>query len=135
VSKDKEEVFPTEFRHEVVTRFAKQLIDGSIKIDLENVTTEGHAKSAAEAMFAIVDGIRNYFAHDITAEKRSEVEHQIFGGIAMARATGIIQNVFSQSEMEKEVERLHSKIDSTNSLLADILKILKELLARFDSQR
>jgi hypothetical protein len=128
-----EEVFPIEFRHEVVTKFAKQFIDGSIKLELDGVKAEGQAGIASTAMVRIANGVREYFANNLTSGRRSEIEHELFTGIALARLTGIIHEVHSQSEMEKEVEVLHSKIDSTNSLLAELLKILKELVNRLDN--
>lgn len=124
---DTDEVFSTEFRHDVVMKFVKGLVDGSIKIETDGRSKEGKELIARYAS-QIVNDVNKYVSRRVDGESLDDVEHRIFSIIAILRSGNVLIDEPSTSQVEEEIKRLHAKIDSTNSLLAEILRILKELV-------
>ncbi len=130
---DNLDVFTSEFRHEEVRRFVRGLIDGSIKFiklpDLESDLGE----FAINERSNLLSDIEQYVSGKLRDDKLDETESRIFSRLARMRVTDVIEETITQSQLEKEISELHSRLDSTNTLLLDILTVLKEVVKKLDS--
>lgn len=125
-------VFTAEFRHEVVVKFVKDLAEGNIRLMLPTDPNSEIANSVAKTYVTLSTNIVNYVSGKEPA-KQNELEEKIFSDIMIMRISGtILKN--ENSPVDKDIENINKKIDSTNFLLRNVLMILLELSKKFDKQ-
>jgi len=137
-SKYDDEVFGIEFRHEVVIRVAKDLIEGNKIISVPSwVGNDAHViNSIGEAQGIILRCAMEYFSNKPTGERRDELEAEMFKQICRLRIYDAIQEkVPAPAKLEHDIAELSKKIDDNNELLTRVMGILTEVLKRLDSKR
>ena len=133
----KEDIFTAEFRHETVIKFVKRLINGSIEIQsptgitLDKKTLDFLVADNAQLLKDITD----YVSGKLTGEELGIVEERIFNIYTRRRISQTIKEVYSKDNVEKDIELLHTRIESTNALLGQILILLKELMKKLDTEK
>ena len=133
----KEDIFTAEFRHETVIKFVKRLINGSIEIQsptgitLDKKTLDFLVADNAQLLKDITD----YVSGKLTGEELGIVEERIFNIYTRRRISQTIKEVYSKDNVEKDIELLHTQIESTNALLGQILILLKELMKKLDTEK
>jgi hypothetical protein len=125
-----EDLFPIEFRHDAVVNFIKGLIGGSIR--LEQPTTSDAIPIYAETYRGIIRDVERYVSGRLRGEELDAIESTIFRNLALLRSMNGIQDVVSQTQLEKDILELKSRTNSTNALLVDVLKVLDMVVKKLD---
>jgi hypothetical protein len=129
--KDKvEDLFPTEFRHDAVVNFINGLIGGSIR--LTQPTTNDAVPIYAQTYSGIVRDVEKYVSGRLRGEELDAIESAIFRNLAILRSMNGIQDVVSQTQLEKDILELKARTNSTNALLVDVLKVLDMVVKKLD---
>lgn len=122
-----DELFPTQFRHEVVTDFLKKFCVG----DTEILTDKKMKKELAVYVENTLNLIGEYVSGKWRDKSADYLEGVLFDRIMMLRTTNnIIEHKPSYTEIEKALLRLEDRMDSTNKLLQQTLAILAQLLKK-----
>jgi len=134
MSTTSEDAFSIEFRHETVKKFVTQLLDGSIRIPNTIGMEDGNLRDFTLHFRAeLLTNIGKYVSGTLRGGDLSTIEQLIFTDIACMRMIGIIEEKNpSPTHIEKEIERLHTRIDATNTLLQEVLVVLQEVVKKLD---
>jgi hypothetical protein len=131
-----EDIFTAEFRHETVKKFVNGIINGSIEIQ----SSAGIPLDKETLDFLIADNtqllrdITNYVSGKLKGEELDTLEERIFSIYTRRRISQTIKEVYSKDNVEKDIELLHTRIESTNALLGQTLILLKELMKKLDTE-
>ena len=132
MQESKDDTFTSEFRHDTVVKFIKDLLDGSAKLsripDLESET----GKFAVQTYANLCTNIEKYGSGKFSGDELVKIESEIFYHLVTARMSGTITNEYNISKFEQDVNLLHMKIDSTNELLQTIVLILDKAVKGSD---
>jgi hypothetical protein len=125
-----EDSFTTEFRHDAVVNFIKGLIGGSIR--LAQPTTSDAIPIYAETYRGIIRDVERYVSVRLRGEELDAIESTIFRNLAILRSMNGIQDVVSQTQLEKDILELKTRTNSTNAMLVDVLKVLDMVVKKLD---
>lgn len=121
------EVFPAEFRHEVVMKFCRDWMDGSMDIVVPPYTDKDMAKRIGEHHGTLVGYMRMYFSDTDRGYTKSELEDLMFSRITSLKLLGAIPNNSGKTVRESDIERLEKKMDNVTQLLTRLVTILDEI--------
>lgn len=126
MNKNTFDAFDPEFRHDVIVKFIKDIIDGRIKIPRPKSDTHA-GQTIISGLVKLSDDIENLVSNTFTtAEQRNKAEFDIFSEIVLLSLSDRFIREKNASVYD-EIDRLHNKIDSSNNLLATILMELQNL--------
>jgi hypothetical protein len=120
-----------EYKHDVVEKFAKDLIDGRVYLRAINPYVKS-PDAIANAYKAVGKMVDRYFDSSIHGEELKKLEEELFHYIVALRTSNLILPSKMNGTSDEEISRLEGRIDSTNNLLRDVMTILKEALKRLD---
>jgi hypothetical protein len=89
--------------------------------------------SVAQIYIKLSMNIVNYVS-DKEHDKQNELEEKIFSDIKIMRISGTILKSDDNRPIDKDIENINKKIDSTNLLLRNVLMVLFEVSKKFDKQ-
>ncbi len=126
-------VFTAEFRHEIVVKFVKDLAEGDIRLMLPPDPNSEIGNSVAQTYVGLSMNIVNYVSGK-EPDKQNELEEKIFTDIMIMRVSGTILKSDDNRPIDRDIENINKKIDSTNLLLRTVLMVLYEVAKKFDKQ-
>lgn len=129
------EVSIAEYRHEIVLKFAKGIVEGTIYVELTKIV-KANVAATARMQVKMNDNIEKLFSGKLTPQELDVVEKEIFDTMCLFRSARLLsENSVNASEMEKRIDNLQARIDSTNNLLLQVLAVLKELVKMADGKK
>ncbi|HVB95562.1 MAG TPA: hypothetical protein VND41_03045 [Nitrososphaerales archaeon] len=157
MSESKAELFSKEFRHDTAVKVVKGVADGSIRMNVlhlsgmvENLRNNPRLKVAAEVIgqtdeelikniLELVQGalktwteltvlVRDYCSGEYQGEKLDSIELAVFEDTLILRGYSVFEENYSPSKVEQEIGRINQRIDSTNALLGELLRVTKAVL-------
>jgi hypothetical protein len=104
-----EELFPEEYRHEVVVKFIKNLIDGRIRLpDISERKKGKQQELAVREYVELTNDITKYTSRKFDGESLDDIEHRIFTTIVVYRlANAIENNINENSLLQEEIVKIH----------------------------
>lgn len=130
-----DDLFPVEFRHEQVTKFVRGLIEGTITLKGYTTRLEPQLRDAViKSHSELITDITNYVSGKLRREELDALEQKLFQWLAIMKITDGIEEKITESQMEREIRALQLRIDSTNTLLLEVMTILKEFMKSFDEK-
>jgi hypothetical protein len=131
-----DELFPTEFRHEQVTRLIKGLVEGSIKIRPFPTNLDESIKNLLNQTIAqLINDIGNYVSGKLHGQELENLEQRMFTWLTLMKIGNALDEEITETQIEREIRALHQRIDSTNMLLLEIMTLLKEFTRFFDKEK
>ncbi|HEX7257599.1 MAG TPA: hypothetical protein VF242_06025 [Nitrososphaeraceae archaeon] len=127
--------FTAEVRHEVVADFIRRIFDGSLKLDdiPSNLPPDNPLyQRGINSRVKLLLNIEKYVSGKVRNEELAELESDIFRQIGILRMCDSLKENISITTMEKEVAKLHSRMDNLNTLLVEVLKVLKRIGDKID---
>jgi hypothetical protein len=132
---DETDLFPVEFRHEKVMKFIRDLVEGSARfISIPSDLDAKSRDSLISKQRDVISDITAYVSGKLRGDELDKLEQKIFKHLVIMKVSGILKENITQTQLEQEIEQIHLRIDSTNTLLLEIMTILKELLRRLDRE-
>jgi len=128
---DDPEIVNYEYIHDVVDRFAKDVIERRISF---HGITDNKAKANMIELYADMGfKIRDYFNGNIKGQERADLEKDVFDNlVTLNSANLIIEKELKQSVIEEKIEKLEDQIESSNKLMINLLKLLQEVSKKLD---
>lgn len=127
------EIITYEYIHEIVDRFAKDLIERRITFDGMSENETDPSDKQIDFYAKVGEQVQDYFLHDVRGEQRVKLEKDLFDNIVILNTGSmVIDKELKQSIIEEKIEKLEKKLESTNRLLVDTLKTLKVMGEKID---
>jgi hypothetical protein len=138
------ELFPVEFRRATVQKVVRGLVDGSLMLTIDtpppfmkHVTDPKIASDAGEvigkAWADLIVGVNEYCSGNHQGKDLDKVESKIFWAYAQLRVYQAIKEEYSPNQMEQDIAKFNARIDSTNNLLLEVLKVNKRIVEILES--
>ena len=132
-----QDLIPAELRRKTVERLAKGMADGSITIDREFVESrsdEGRDE-IARILGKIGQDLNTWLSNLEKGIPQEAEEVRLFNNYMTLEAFGVMRDTYSPTKVEHDIEKLNARMDSTNRLLLDISKALKNMQDDVDFMR
>ena len=121
-----------EYRHNVVHKYACDLIERKISLvattpDMKNpdAVIEGYQK--------FTKLILKYFDEKIEGKTRTELEEELFTYIVALNSANLFkEKEISSNHVEEKILKLNNRMDSTDKLIINLLKIMQDVSSKLD---
>lgn len=122
---EKEDLFPVQFRHEQVVKFVRGLVEGSIILTTPSKSNLELYDFALRTQNEILNAINKYVSGKLRGQELENLEQELFSKYAALKVCGVLEEKVTQTQLEKDIHGLHSRLDSISTLLLDLVTILK----------
>ena len=128
-----DEVFPVEFKHETVSKAVKGMVDGTISVDWESIMFKGlHGQRNLDTVTnhwaSLLACVTQYCSGKYEGKTLADLEQKLFEDVAFLRACSVLKEAYTPSRAEEDIKKLNERMDSTNNLLLEVLKVNKTIL-------